>query len=229
MKFARAIKSRRRPDDVVKLPLSGWTRSIHQRRVLVVNRRGRAIRIGLVFVRIQHLEFVTVQSKKNAAVAPALALAPARCRRRPLNVKLAVSETLQCPDVAASRHAFHRAVADGPFGRAANERHPLREVRSVEQDDRIGGRLAWLLQCARRSRIDCRRQGTGPIVSEPIWVRLGKGRGVAQRSQGDRRRDGDAGPYFGARTIRVRGIVALSVHTAAEGWGPKARFIKCNS
>ena len=55
---SRCIEARPVKDDVVALPLARRSTRIHQRRVLAVDRRRLAIRVGRVVVRVEHLQLV---------------------------------------------------------------------------------------------------------------------------------------------------------------------------
>src|SRR6266702_2047694 len=68
-----AAKSRSVKNNVVSLPLRRRTRSIHQWRILPVDRRGLPIRISFVLVRVEHLNFVE-SHQEYAAVAALLDL-----------------------------------------------------------------------------------------------------------------------------------------------------------
>ena len=172
---AVGIKPGRGPDDIIGLPLTGGPRGVHERWVLDVDRAGGAIGIGLVFVGIEHLDFVAGAAEKNAAVAAALAFALSRSGSGPFDMELAIAEVLHGADVTAAADALHEAVAHNPSGGAAVHGHPGGEIFAVKQNDGVGRRLTGLVRGAELAGFDDRRQGTVPVVGQPVGVGLSLG------------------------------------------------------
>src|SRR4051812_28276521 len=87
---ARGVESRAMKDDVVGLPLAGRPARVHERRVLPVDRRGVAVSVRDIVIRVEYLNLVSAH-QKHAAVAALLPIALWRRRRAPLDVKLYVA------------------------------------------------------------------------------------------------------------------------------------------
>src|SRR6266568_2145048 len=68
------IKTRAMKNDVVSLPLARRARSVHQRRILAIDRRGLPVGIRLALIGIEDLRFVE-SLQENAAVAAVLVFA----------------------------------------------------------------------------------------------------------------------------------------------------------
>ena len=60
-------------------------------------------------------------------------------RAREFNVKLATPKLFFCKDSAGSRFAGQNAVGDVPFSTV-----PSVKIRSIEEDDGVGRRVAWV-------------------------------------------------------------------------------------
>src|SRR6187397_1906229 len=88
----RAFETRRLKDDVIRLPLAGSASGVHQRRPLSIQRARLSVRVGEVVERIEDLYFVT-SMQEDAAVTAVLTVTTYLCRRRPIDVRLHVSET----------------------------------------------------------------------------------------------------------------------------------------
>src|SRR6478736_4370821 len=103
--------------------------------------------VGLVLVRVEHLELVRAL-QEHAAVPALLAFALHFGGCRPLDVQLDVAEAALRPDAARASLDGGDAIGNGPErGTAALLVLPLRQVLAVEQHDGIGRRGA-----ERRSR-----------------------------------------------------------------------------
>src|SRR5215472_15187994 len=133
---ARAVKN-----DIVGLPLARGTSRIDQRRILAVDGRGLAIRVGLVVIRIEHLNFV-IAHQKDAAIAALLALASWRNRLGKLDVKLTIAEGFFRVDVAGLGNDLEIAVFDFPLRRTFILRGPLIEIPAIEEHDGVRWSLA---------------------------------------------------------------------------------------
>src|SRR6266513_4567301 len=118
-------------DDVVLLPLPWSPCWIHERRILTVDRSRLPIGIGVVLVRIEHLQLI-YPHQEDSTVPALLAFAFHHRRRGPLDVQLHVAKTARRLDHAGARLYFHVAVLHGPLGRGAVLRPPLRQVFPVE-------------------------------------------------------------------------------------------------
>src|SRR5205814_8208347 len=115
LQLSFSIETRRRVNDVIHLPLARRKTGVGQWWVLSIDGARRAIRVGLVPKRIEHLHFITIQAKEDAAIASALSFAFSRLRCRPFDVQLAIAEVLQRPHIATALDAFHVTVARDPF------------------------------------------------------------------------------------------------------------------
>src|SRR6266404_7590885 len=145
-------------NDVVTLPLAWSTRGVHQRRILAVNGGGLTIRVGLVFVGIQYLNFIQAH-QKNTAVAAPLAFALRGNRLGKFDMQLAVAERLPRVNVAGLRNGFEIAALYFPFRGTAIFVRPFQEIFSVKKHDGIGWWTPRRVLRARRSRInDCRQR-----------------------------------------------------------------------
>src|SRR5262245_17500974 len=82
-------EDRRMIDDVVGLPFAGLAAGVYERRVLFVNRAGLTVEVGLVIVRIEHLNLVK-SLEEDAAVSASLAFALELGRRGPFDETLRV-------------------------------------------------------------------------------------------------------------------------------------------
>src|SRR5258708_39586988 len=69
--FSRRIKTRAMKNDVVSLPLARRPRSVHQRGILPINRRGLPVGIRLALIGIEDLRLVE-SLQEDAAVAAVL-------------------------------------------------------------------------------------------------------------------------------------------------------------
>ena len=134
----RAVGLEVRPveDDVVRLPVAGRSRGVDERGILAVDGAGLAIGIRVVLVGVEDLELVHPH-QKDPAVPALLALALHDSRRCPFDVELHIPERTRGYQHPGSRLHFDVAVLDDPLGRRAVLGAPLRQVRPVEQDDRI--------------------------------------------------------------------------------------------
>jgi len=56
--FSSGIKLRRLKDNIIRLPFTGLTAGINQRRVLAINCSSHPIGVSLIFVGIQHLNLI---------------------------------------------------------------------------------------------------------------------------------------------------------------------------
>src|SRR6266853_833935 len=118
-------------NDVVRLPLAGGPAGVHERRGLSVHGSGLAVGVGLVAVRIEHLDLVMAH-QEHAAVTALLPLTLGRRGRRPLEVELDVSEGAPSDDRPGAGDDFRVPVTYQPFCGRAVLRLPLREMLAVE-------------------------------------------------------------------------------------------------
>src|SRR5262249_9136173 len=170
--FAFGIKTRSGVNHIIDLPLSRRAACIDQRRILAINRAGAAVSVGLAFKGIQHLHFITIQPKENAAVTPTLALAARRHRSRPFDMKLAIPKILQGTDVATAANTFHITVARNPLCREAIRADPLGQVFSVEQHHRVGRWFPGFFLSAASAGSYRWRLRPRSVMVQKIWVRL---------------------------------------------------------
>ena len=112
---SRRRRRRRRPPALRR----GGREGSRGRGVLAVDRTGTAIGVRLVPVRIEHLDFITVESEKEAAIASPLPFSFRGHGCGPFEMQLAIAEILQGAHVPASFHTFHVTVFGYPLGRAA--------------------------------------------------------------------------------------------------------------
>src|SRR6266699_5157487 len=164
-------KTRTVKNDIVSLPLARRARSVHQRRVLAVDRRGLAVRVSLALVGVQDLRLVE-PLQENAAVAAVLAFAFGRRRFRELDVQLAVAEGFARIDVTRLGHNFGITVFDLPFRGGAVLVRPFGKILAIEKNCGIRRRTTGRILRAWRSGIDRRRHGTIGIVNFPFGVDL---------------------------------------------------------
>src|SRR3954471_1766702 len=132
-------------DDVVGLPFTWLACHVHEWWVLAVNRRGLAIGVGHVLVRIQHLHLVAVH-ESDAAVAAILAEPASGSRRGEFDVQLNVAKLLPRDNRTRSRTGLEVAVLDRPRRidqLAVLRMRPLRQILAIEEKDRVGGRCPW--------------------------------------------------------------------------------------
>src|SRR5882762_10095080 len=126
-------------NDVVRLPLAGGSAGVHERRGLSVHGSGLAVGVGLVAVRIEHLDLV-VAHQEHTAVTALLTLTLGRRGRRPLDMELDVSEDAPSDDRPGAGDDFRIPVPYQPSCGRAVLRLPLREILAVEQHDGVGWR-----------------------------------------------------------------------------------------
>ena len=127
-------------DDVVRLPLAGLARSIHQRRVLLVDRAGLTVVVSLILIRVEDLHLVALH-QEYAAVAAFLAFAFHDRRRRPFDVQLRVAEFVGGDHVPSSWHHLDITVTHDPLCGTTLSRSPVRKVPAVEQHDCVRRRI----------------------------------------------------------------------------------------
>ena len=142
-------------NDVVGLPLAGLAAGVDQRGVVAVERAALAVRIGLVVITIEHLDFIAAH-QIDAAVAAALALA-LRGRRVPPIRRATGSRRI--PPWRKSRlgRGFHRAILDFPFWFGAAFAAEFGQVLAIKEHDGIRRRTA------RPAGIDHRRLWLLPL------------------------------------------------------------------
>ena len=163
-------------NDVDCLILARWMKRVRHRWVGAVDGSREAIRVRWIIVIIQHLH-LTDTHQKNAAIAPSLAIAQDILRRRPFDVKLAVSPLFLGPHVTRFGHTFHRSFIHDPFrgegGFAGfRVRLPFRQRfrRTIEKHDRVRRWFAGLRRGAERSRLNPFGLGPVAIVDRPRVV-----------------------------------------------------------
>ena len=93
------LETRSGIDNIVSIPFARFLAGVHQRRSLLVDTPGLAVRIGFVLVVVENLHFVHALHK-HAAVAASLAFADDFGRCAPLEVQLEVAEILFRADAA---------------------------------------------------------------------------------------------------------------------------------
>ena len=162
-------------DDVVGLPLARRTCGIHQRRILAIDRAGLAVRVGLVPVGLQHLNFVQ-RVQIHAAVARLLIAAMGRVRGSPLDVQLAISERLLGDDVAGAGGDLEVAVAQFPGDGLSVVLLPGGKVPAVEELHGIGRSGAGVLLRAGFAGRDHGGQRPATVAGFPLdhWNRRGE-------------------------------------------------------
>ncbi|MFM1942765.1 MAG: hypothetical protein RI897_1747 [Verrucomicrobiota bacterium] len=129
-------------DDIVGLPLAGFTAGVYERGLVAVEGAGLAVVVGGILVGIEDLDFVAAL-EVDSAVTAALTFALDLFGGGPFHVELAVAELL-FSDEAAGAIDGHGAVFEFPGGLAALFVGPLVEVGAVEEDDGIGGGWAGI-------------------------------------------------------------------------------------
>src|SRR5437867_12215705 len=90
--FSRRIKTRAMKNDVVSLPLARRTRSVHQRRILAIDRRGLPVGIRLALIGVEDCRLVE-SVEEDAAVAPVLVVAFRGSRLGTFHVDLAIAKS----------------------------------------------------------------------------------------------------------------------------------------
>src|SRR5579875_1413381 len=138
LQFAFAIETRGREDDVVALPLARFTASVDHRRPLIVHRGALPFGIGLIVVRIKHLNLIVGAHEADAVVAASLSLAFDLLGRGKFHVQLNVAEApFGLDDSFDGETAVF--VYFPPF-----RAFPLLETLAVEEHNGVGGRIAVL-------------------------------------------------------------------------------------
>ncbi len=123
-------------DDVVYVPLAGFTHGVDQRRSLFVETACHAVYICLVVVAVKNLYFVFVL-KEYATVAASLARAFDAFGHSPFEVELETTEGLLCDDVTFTFVNGHDAVFHGPLSVLSVVVAPSREVFAIEEYDGV--------------------------------------------------------------------------------------------
>jgi len=182
--FAAGIEARAVEDDVVPLPLAGWTRGIDERGVLAVNGARLAVGVGFVFVGIEDLNFVGVH-QVDAAVAAFLALTARRRGFHKFDVKLAIAEGVLRVNVVSVGDDFGVAVFDFPIGGGAVFGDPFVESLAIEKDDGVGRRFAGRFLRAGGSRSDDGRKWAAFVVDLEFGIGLGVAHGRAEQRKCD--------------------------------------------
>src|SRR5256885_2108416 len=126
-------------NDVIRLPLARWPSRVDERRVLAVNGAGLPVGIGVVLVRIEHLEFVDPH-QEDATIPALLPFALGRRWCGPLDVQLHVAESTTRDQHPRAWVHFYVAVSDDPFRSRAVFSLPLSEAIAIKQHDRVGRR-----------------------------------------------------------------------------------------
>src|SRR5258706_1520794 len=165
------IKTRPVEDDVVGLPLAGRTRSVHQWRVLAIDRASLAVRIGLALVRVQDLSLVE-SLQEDAAVSAVLVLALCGKGLGKLHVQLAIAKSFARVDVPRLWHDFEITVLHFPLRRAAVLVRPFGKILAVEKNYCIRRRTPRRILRAGCPGIDHRRYWPTGIVNFPSCVDL---------------------------------------------------------
>ena len=114
--FAFFVKERAVKGDVVGLPLARFTAGIHERLGTAVESATLAVRIGDVFIAIEHLDF-ELSHQKDPAVAAALARALDLERSGEFNVESAGTKFFFTLDVTSAGGGLERAINEFPFRR----------------------------------------------------------------------------------------------------------------
>src|SRR5947199_933819 len=172
-------------DDVVRLPLPGRAAGVDERWRLPVHGGGLAVGVGVVTIRVEHLNLV-MRHQEDTAVTALLAFALRRYGRGPFDVQLHVPEVALRADRPGTGGDLHVTVADHPARGRALERPPVREILAVEQHDGVGRRWnGWTF----RAGLHDRRAGTVHGVDGPG---LGGHRGGEHNSDDNERGTGNA-------------------------------------
>jgi len=200
--LSRRIETRSVKNNVVRLPLARWQRSIHLRRILSIDRGSLAVRVGPILVGIENLYFVKPH-QENAAVPAFLAFSVGRSGFAKFHVKLAIAECFFAVDRTGVGNNFHVAVLHFPFGRAAVLARPLGKIFSIEEDDRIGRWKTRMILRTEGSGIDYRRNGTARIVNLPVRIHL-RGENRGGRRKKNRGKNGNEKFSHGASPEKYR-------------------------
>ena len=154
-------------NDVIHLPHPRRARGIHLRRHVAVDAGRLAVRVGGIFVAVQHLDLV-LPVKKDTAVATALAVTDRRGRGE-LDVQLHVRPELVAGEkIAALRHHFRVAILHLPRRIGAIPFPPLREILPIKKHCCVARRGARFFDRARRARRHDRRLRTLAIMHVPF-------------------------------------------------------------
>src|SRR5690242_3497028 len=101
-------------DDVVGLPFTRFAAGVNQWSMLFINCCRLAVIVGLVFIRVEHLDLIAAL-QIDAAVAAALARSFNFGRRSPFHVQLAISESLFGQNTSCAIHCGD-SILDLPVG-----------------------------------------------------------------------------------------------------------------
>lgn len=135
------VEDRSGEDDVVTVPLAHGYGGVNQRRVLLVDRSGLAVGVGIASVGFEYLDLIAFL-KEYTAIAALLAFLAGLLRAAPFEVQLNVFKVAAGLDESAAGLNGHDAVFDRPFYRTFVFHHYPFAGFSVftEQYDCVGGR-----------------------------------------------------------------------------------------
>src|SRR5262249_12637623 len=121
----------------------------------------------------------------DTAVATSLVFPFRRMGCGPLNMKLAVSEALACPEIPTVGSNLQITAINLPCGWLVILAMPLGQVFATEQHDCVPGRASRLFLSAGFTRGDHRRKRPIPVMNLPIGDRLGSGIQAQERATDD--------------------------------------------
>jgi hypothetical protein len=154
-------------DDVVVLPLAGFARSVHERRVLAVNRSGLPIGIDQVPAALEYLQFVNSEEEDSAIPLPLVA-GPEGRGGPPLDVQLDVAVLFARIDITTLWDYLYVAVLHFPTRGIAFCGSPHGKILPIEENLSIRGREARTLLRAASHALDFDRLRTLGVVDMPF-------------------------------------------------------------
>src|SRR3569833_1169923 len=139
------LEHRRRPDDIIRLPLTGLAAGIGQRYGLLVDAAHLSVDIGLVVIVVQYLQLITVitlagAGEEDTAIATRLVLTGDIGGDLVFDVQLVVGEGFFGLYITGLFVHRYSAILHVPFRSAAIvDGYPLIQVLAIEEVHRIGG------------------------------------------------------------------------------------------
>ena len=146
--------------DVEGLPFSRRPGNVNQGRRLAIDSRALAIRVNLLVVGIEDLDFMTAKQEDTIVAA----LVPGRfksCREQELDVNLRAAKLLLGDEIAFANHGCDDAAVLNRVVR----RLPLAQALAIEQHHGIGGNGSGRAGLA---RVNAPRRRTVGIVLPPL-------------------------------------------------------------
>src|SRR6202011_4173997 len=101
-------------NDIVHLPFSRRAGGVHQGRALPVDGGSLAVRVSLVFIRVQHLNFIE-PVQEYATVSALLTFSHCRQGLRKFHMELAIAEWLTCVELSSFWRDFKISVFNFPL------------------------------------------------------------------------------------------------------------------